>query len=181
MGGCSSDMAVNSVVSASPQVHRDCDRLAMKVLLASYEKAGEAQGRLLYFISNSEIPAKGKLKYTSNGGTLWGYHPTKGDLWISKLPNPPGLIFNYVNLYYIDDDGKPGVWRADSKSKINEKYIINQDMYLPSFIWNGKDKREITKTKDSLTCEVSFGGEGSVRGGTYNISSSKDSIYWSPE
>jgi len=44
VGGCSNDGAVNNVVAASPPVLRDCDRLAMKVLLASYEKAGETRG-----------------------------------------------------------------------------------------------------------------------------------------
>ena len=182
LGGCfGGDMAINSVVSASPEVHRDCDRLAMKVLLASYEKAGEQQGRLMVFVSNSEIPVKGS-KFSSDLYDDSMHRPKqKGDLWVATSDSG-GKILNYDNFYFVDDDGNPRVWRADSAStKPEKKYLPLSYFFSPSNINEntGTGFNEISKTKNSLSCRILFFGEGEVGYmGVYTISTDGKKIYW---
>ena len=164
LGGCSGEMAVNSVVSASPELLRDCDRLGMKVLLASYEKAGENQGRLIEFMSSTEIPLKGK-KFNN-----FGYKP-KGDGWIDSY----GGVLLHGRTYYVDENGSPQEYATNSKSEKPPEIVLTID--TTSQIKDGKDRRESVKTKDSLTCILYFGGNG-VAQGYYKVSEDNNSIYW---
>jgi len=175
VGGCSNDAAVNNVVAASPPVLRDCDRLAMKVLLASYEKAGENQGRLTSFSVSSEKPARGKMKYDTN----WYYPPNFKDGDLNFYYRDIALVAHYANTYYVDENGVPHVFTPSNQgnSSPDEKYVAAY--YGTSDVVDGKDRREISKTNNSLTCSVWLIGEGAVNTAEYKISKDDSNIYWS--
>lgn len=174
VGGCSNDAAVNNVVAASPPVLRDCDRLAMKVLLASYEKAGENQGRLVSFGVSSEKPAKGKYRFESG----WGSGSNKKDeLNYINFGGIPKVVM-YKTTYFVNDKGSPSVYDSSTAKEPPDVKYEKGYPYTTSYVQEGKDYREKSKTKSSLTCEEYFNGEGSVDSGSYLISEDANKIYW---
>lgn len=61
---CGNSGQINAALSGTPKALRDCNELALEVLIASYEKAGDNQGRLISFSSPTKLNRV-------DGGTTW--------------------------------------------------------------------------------------------------------------
>ena len=95
---CGNSGQINAALSGTPKALRDCNELALEVLIASYEKAGDNQGRLISFSSPT------KLNRVDGYGTNWydmEEFTLDSDGNIQKTTGTAPVIFPTTNV--LDD------------------------------------------------------------------------------
>lgn len=148
----------------STKKYHKCDSAGIRVMKASYEKAGEKFGRLSSFLSlnnNGEL-----FLYKASNAMNIEIDKSDGSIYKTVIgaPLPPSASEPLTKLLIESTN----IFSPRKARTLNEALAIQVDYETDS------DPRKIASTGSSYTCKIFFNSEGNVESGWYNVSSTNN-------